>query len=706
MPEPLSASTPIEFLKGIGPKRAEALAEDVGIRTCGDLLFHLPFRYEDRTRFHRVSESVPGPVQLQFRGTIRRIKEVQQKRGRRLEAEFVDEHGDALSLVWFKGVQWVARNLPVGQPCVLWGRVSEYKGGVNMAHPEVLTLQEAKSASALHPVYSSTERLGRFGLNSNGLAKAVQRLMAQLRKVHGEGWIAETLPQEILAMRGMPALAGALEQVHQPRDVQAERLARFRLKFEEFLFLQLLLVQHRNAQTKDLPGVAFTQVGEAFNRFYAERIPFELTGAQKRVIREIREDTRHGQHMNRLLQGDVGSGKTMVALLTALLAVDNGCQACIMAPTEILAQQHLASFREMLGDLPIRVELLTGSVKTADRKPILQGLAEGTVHLLVGTHAVLEPKVVFHRLGLVVIDEQHRFGVAQRARLWAKADIPPHVLVMTATPIPRTLSMTVYGDLDVSVIDELPPGRKPIRTVHRTDAQRLGVFGFMRDQIAEGRQVYVVYPLIEESAQLDHKDLMDGYDSLTRHFPPPEYKISVVHGRMKAEDKDMEMQRFAQGITQIMVATTVIEVGVNVPNASVMVIESATRFGLSQLHQLRGRVGRGANQSYCILMSDKELGKEARRRLETMVRTQDGFEIAEVDLELRGPGDLMGTQQSGVLDLKVADLIKDRALLEDARDIARRILREDPSLEANQHALLKAGVERLRAERPDWSRIS
>ncbi|RPG81062.1 MAG: ATP-dependent DNA helicase RecG [Crocinitomicaceae bacterium TMED114] len=706
MPEPLNASTPIEFLKGIGPKRAEALAEDLGIRTCGDLLFHLPFRYEDRTGFHRVSQAVPGPVQLQFRGTIRNIKEVQQKRGRRLEAEFVDEHGDTLSLVWFKGVQWVARNLPVGQPCVLWGRVSEYKGGVNMAHPEVLTMQEARSASALHPVYSSTERLGRFGLNSNGLAKAVQRLIGHLRKVHGEDWIPETLPPGILAMRGMPALAVALDHVHQPADVQAERLGRFRLKFEEFLFLQLLLVQHRNAQTQDLPGVAFTQVGDAFNRFYGERIPFELTGAQKRVIREIREDTRHGRHMNRLLQGDVGSGKTMVALLTALLAVDNGCQACIMAPTEILAQQHLASFRDMLGDLPIRVELLTGSVKTADRKPILEGLADGTVHLLVGTHAVLEPKVVFHRLGLVVIDEQHRFGVAQRARLWAKADIPPHVLVMTATPIPRTLSMTVYGDLDLSVIDELPPGRKPIRTVHRTDAQRLGVFGFMRDQIAEGRQVYVVYPLIEESAQLDHKDLMDGYESLTRHFPPTEYRISVVHGRMKPEDKDMEMQRFAQGVTQIMVATTVIEVGVNVPNASVMVIESATRFGLSQLHQLRGRVGRGANQSFCILMSDKELGKEARRRLETMVRTQDGFEIAEVDLELRGPGDLMGTQQSGVLDLKVADLIKDRVLLEDARDIARRILNEDPGLDGAGHALLKAGVERLRAERPDWSRIS
>lgn len=706
MPEPLNAATPIEFLKGIGPKRAEALAEDLGIRTCGDLLFHLPFRYEDRTRFHRVAEAVPGPVQLQFKGTIHNVKEVAQKRGRRLEAEFTDEHGDKIPLVWFKGVQWVARHLPVGQPCVLWGRVSDYKGGRNMAHPEVLTLQEAKSASALHPVYSSTERLGRFGLNSQGISKAIQRMIEQLRTAHGTEWMEETLPKEILSMRGMPGLSAALEQVHRPEDVRAERLGRFRLTFEEFLFLQLLLVQHRNRQTKDLPGVAFSQVGEAFHRFYSERIPFELTGAQKRVIREIREDTRHGSHMNRLLQGDVGSGKTMVALLTALLAVDNGCQACIMAPTEILAQQHLASFRDMLGDLPIRVELLTGSVKTADRKPILEGLANGQVDLLVGTHAVLEPKVVFHRLGLVVIDEQHRFGVAQRARLWAKADLPPHILVMTATPIPRTLSMTVYGDLDVSVIDELPPGRKPIRTVHRTDAQRLGVFGFIREQIAEGRQVYVVYPLIEESAQLDHKDLMDGYESLSRHFPPPEFQISVVHGRMKAEDKDAEMQRFAAGTTQIMVATTVIEVGVNVPNASVMVIESAQRFGLSQLHQLRGRVGRGASQSYCVLMSDKELGKEARRRLETMCRTQDGFEIAEVDLELRGPGDLMGTQQSGVLDLKVGDLVKDRPLLEDARDVARRILKADPELAAPHHQLLRTGVERLKASRPDWSRIS
>lgn len=706
MPEPLSVITPIEFLKGIGPKRAEALVEDLGIRTCGDLLFHLPFRYEDRTRFHRVAEAVPGPVQLQLRGTIRKVNEVKQKRGRRLEAEFFDEDGDRLPLVWFKGVQWVARNLPVGQPCVIWGKISDYKGGRNMAHPEVLSLSEAQSASSLHPVYSSTERLGRFGLNSGGLGKAVQRLMAQLRKVHGPEWIQETLPAGILSMRGMPGLTAALEQVHQPDDSNAERLGRFRLKFEEFLFLQLLLVQHRNQQTQDLPGECFIEVGAMFNRFYKDRIPFELTGAQKRVIREIREDTRHGHHMNRLLQGDVGSGKTMVALLTALLAIDNGCQACIMAPTEILAQQHLAGFREMLGDLPIRVELLTGSVKKADRKPILEGLEAGTVQLLVGTHAVLEPKVVFHRLGLVVIDEQHRFGVAQRARLWSKAQIPPHVLVMTATPIPRTLSMTVYGDLDVSVIDELPPGRKPIRTVHRTDAQRLGVFSFIREQVEQGRQIYVVYPLIEESAQLDHKDLMDGYEGLTRHFPPPDFRISIVHGRMKPEDKDAEMQRFVNGVTQIMVATTVIEVGVNVPNASVMVIESAERFGLSQLHQLRGRVGRGANQSFCVLMSGKELGKEARRRLETMCRTQDGFEIAEVDLELRGPGDLMGTKQSGVLDLKVADLVKDRALLEDARDIARRILREDAELKAPQHALLKTGVERLRAARPDWSRIS
>jgi ATP-dependent DNA helicase RecG len=706
MPEPLSVTTPIEFLKGIGPKRAEALAEDLGIRSCGDLLFHLPFRYEDRTRYHRVSEAVPGPVQVQFRGTIRNPKEIQQKRGKRLEAEFTDEHGDVLSLVWFKGAQWVARNLPIGQPCVVWGKVSEFQGGRNMAHPEVMGLGEANSASALHPVYSTTERLGRFGLNSNGLAKAVQRMMVQLRTIHGADWIQETLPPEILSLRGMPGLAVALEQVHQPSDANVERLGRFRLKFEEFLFLQLLLVQHRNQQTQDLPGEAFTEVGAHFNRFYKERIPFELTGAQKRVIREVREDTRNGRHMNRLLQGDVGSGKTMVALLTALLAIDNGCQACIMAPTEILAQQHLAGFREMLGDLPLRVELLTGSVKTADRKPILQGLEEGSVHLLIGTRAVLEPKVVFHRLGLVVIDEQHRFGVAQRARLWAKASIPPHILVMTATPIPRTLSMTVYGDLDVSVIDELPPGRKPIRTVHRTDSQRLGVFGFIREQIELGRQIYIVFPLIEESAQLDYKDLMDGYESLTRHFTPPDYRISIVHGRMKPEDKDAEMQRFVEGVTQIMVATTVIEVGVNVPNASVMVIESAERFGLSQLHQLRGRVGRGANQSFCVLMSDKELGKEARRRLETMCRTQDGFEIAEVDLELRGPGDLMGTKQSGVLDLKVADLVKDRALLEDARDIARRILKGDPGLELTHHALLKSGVERLRAARPDWSRIS
>ena len=706
MPEPISASTPIEFLKGIGPKRAEALVEDLGIRTCGDLLFHLPFRYEDRTRFHAVRGSAAGPVQVQLRGTIRKVKEVQQKRGRRLEAEFIDEHGDALPLVWFKAVKWVARNLPVGQPCVIWGRISDYKGGLNMAHPEVLTLQDARAASSLHPVYGSTERLGRFGLNSNGLAKAVQRLIAQLRDARGVDWMEETLPDNILAHRSLPRLATAMEQVHQPADVQSERLGRFRLKFEEFLFLQLLLVQHRNRQTKALPGPAFVDVGDQFNRFYAERIPFELTGAQKRVIREIREDTRNGTHMNRLLQGDVGSGKTMVALLTALLALDNGHQACVMAPTEILAQQHFVSFQEMLGDLPIRVELLTGSVKTADRKPIMEGLADGSVHLLIGTHAVLEPNVVFSSLGLVVIDEQHRFGVAQRARLWAKAKIPPHVLVMTATPIPRTLSMTVYGDLDVSIIDELPPGRKPIRTVHRTDAQRLGVFGFIREQVAEGRQVYVVYPLIEESAQLDHKDLMDGYESLSRHFPPPDYRISIVHGRMKPQDKDAEMQRFASGQTQIMVATTVIEVGVNVPNASVMVIESAERFGLSQLHQLRGRVGRGANQSFCILMSGKELGKEARRRLETMCRTQDGFEIAEVDLELRGPGDLMGTKQSGVLDLKVADLIKDRALLEDARDLAKRLLLDDPDLDAPKHALLRTGVDRLRAERPDWSRIS
>jgi ATP-dependent DNA helicase RecG len=500
--------------------------------------------------------------------------------------------------------------------------------------------------------------------------------------------------------------ADALRKVHQPASPLEAEQAQTRLRFEELFLLQLTLLKHKKTVTQDLPGVRFEEVGDAFNTFYHEQLPFELTDAQKRVLREIRSDLNTGWHMNRLLQGDVGSGKTVVALLTALLAIDNGYQAAIMAPTEILAQQHLEGLREMLGPMDVRVELLTGSVKGATRKTILEDLKAGDIDILVGTHALIEPTVVFDRLGLAVIDEQHRFGVAQRAKLWKKAKVAPHILVMTATPIPRTLAMTAYGDLDASILDELPPGRKPIQTVHRTDAARLGVFQFLEDQIAEGRQIYLVYPLIEESATLDHKDLMDGYESIVRRFPPPQYQVAIVHGRMKPEDKAWEMERFAKGQAQILVATTVIEVGVNVPNASVMVIESAERFGLSQLHQLRGRVGRGASQSYCILMSSSDLGNDARRRLETMCRTNDGFEIAEVDMELRGPGDVMGTQQSGVPDLKVADLVRDRPLLTSARYLAQSVLEDDPDLGRPEHDALREALETALKARSNWVRIS
>ena len=518
--------------------------------------------------------------------------------------------------------------------------------------------------------------------------------------------MTETLPDRVLREMKLMGRAEALRTVHAPTTPQEAERAQTRLRFEELFLLQLTLLQHKKTVTEDMPGVRFSEVGDAFNTFYHDRLPFELTEAQKRVLREIRGDLNTGWHMNRLLQGDVGSGKTVVALLTALLAKDNGHQAAIMAPTEILAQQHLEGLREMLGPMPVRVELLTGSVKGAARKTILEDLKAGEIDILVGTHALIEPTVVFAKLGLAVIDEQHRFGVAQRAKLWKKAKVAPHILVMTATPIPRTLAMTAYGDLDASILDELPPGRKPIQTVHRTDASRLGVFQFLEDQIAEGRQIYLVYPLIEESATLDHKDLMDGYESIVRRFPPPQYQVAIVHGRMKPEDKAWEMDRFAKGQAQILVATTVIEVGVNVPNASVMVIESAERFGLSQLHQLRGRVGRGASQSYCILMSSSDLGQDARRRLETMCRTNDGFEIAEVDMELRGPGDVMGTQQSGVPDLKVADLVRDRPLLSSARYLAQSVLEEDPDLGRPEHTALREALETALKARSNWVRIS
>jgi ATP-dependent DNA helicase RecG len=696
------AETPIEYVKGIGPKRAEWLRGELGIHTAADLLEHLPFRYEDRTGFASVAALASDAVAIQLQGVIMGLQQVPGKRGARLVAKFQDETG-SVDLVWFKGAKWIAAQIPVQQKVVVFGKPAKYQGRWNIPHPEIELLSsfENRQGAGLQPVYRTTEKLTNRGLSSAGIAKAIRGLLAQT-----DFFSPECLPADLLRELQFPGRTEALCWVHAPQHAEQAERGRKRLKFEELLLLQLKLLRQKQAQTRDVPGVRFEQVGERFNQYYAQHIPFELTGAQKRVMREIRADLNTGWHMNRLLQGDVGSGKTMVALLTALLALDNGYQACVMAPTEILANQHLESFKEALAALPVRVELLTGSVKTAQRKPILAGLASGEVHILIGTHALIEPAVVFHRLGLAIIDEQHRFGVAQRSKLWAKARPAPHVLVMTATPIPRTLAMTAYGDLDVSVIDEMPPGRKEIKTVHRTDEARLAVFQFMEDEIKRGRQVYVVYPLIEESATLDHKDLMDGYESLSRRFPLPEYRIGIVHGRMKSEDKDMEMNRFASGTSQILVATTVIEVGVNVPNASVMVIESAERFGLAQLHQLRGRVGRGAEQSYCVLMTGTELSKDGRTRLETMCRTNDGFELAEVDMELRGPGDLMGTQQSGVPDLKMADLMRDRELLTTARYIGNRLLEEDPELAQPQHAILNAALKRAQRGRPNWSRIS
>ena len=697
-----SLDTPIEFIKGVGPKRADWLRAELGIYSAGDLLEYLPFRYEDRSKFATVSGISTDSTAIQLTGVITGIQQVGSKRGSRLVARFQDDTG-SLDLVWFKGAKWFASQIPVQQRVVVFGKPTAYQGKWNMPHPEIEleSAFELRNGRGLQPVYRSTEKLTNRGLASAGIGRVIRSWLGN------EAFkVPEILPQALLEELQMPGRLAAFRSVHLPADPPEADSARRRLKFEELLYLQLTLLRQKKRQTLDVPGVRFEQVGEHFNQFYKDHLTFELTGAQKRVMREIRVDVNTGWHMNRLLQGDVGSGKTMIAMLTALLALDNGCQACVMAPTEILANQHLESFREALKGMPIRVELLTGSVKTAARKPILQGLATGEVHILIGTHALIEPVVEFKRLGLAIIDEQHRFGVAQRSKLWAKASPPPHILVMTATPIPRTLAMTAYGDLDVSIIDEMPPGRKSIKTVHRHDSARLSVFKFMEDEVKQGRQVYVVYPLIEESATLDYKDLMDGYESLSRRFPLPDFRLGIVHGRMKPKDKDIEMARFSEGTSQILVATTVIEVGVNVPNASVMVVESAERFGLAQLHQLRGRVGRGSEQSYCILMTSGEISKEANLRMETMCRTNDGFEIAEVDMELRGPGDLMGTQQSGVPDLKMADLMRDREILTAARYIASRILEEDPELELPKFAILKTELKRVQSGRPDWSRIS
>ena len=694
-------NTPIEYLKGVGPKRAVVLKEGAGIYTYWDLLNYFPFRYIDRSQFHKIGEVNEEIGLVQIKGRLRTFQEIGINRSKRLVASIEDETGQ-IELVWFKGIKWVKPSLQVGTEYIVFGKASRFGAKYNIAHPE-LTLLDGKASKigGFQPVYHSGDKLTGKGLNSKGFEGIIKNLIPQIK-----GFVQENLPNHILSKFNLISREQAMLLIHQPSNMKEAQSAQLRLKFEELFFLQLLLVKQKQVVRSKSRGHVFEKVGPLFNSLYKEHLPFDLTGAQKKVLKEIRYDLGSGSQMNRLLQGDVGSGKTLVALFSMLIAIDCGFQASLMAPTEILAIQHFETLKEFLQDLPITVALLTGSTKATDRKSIHEQLENGSLHILVGTHALLEDKVKFKNVGLSVIDEQHRFGVAQRARVWKKNKIPPHILVMTATPIPRTLAMTFYGDLDVSVIDEMPPGRKPVSTQHRFDSARNTVFGFIEKEIRKGRQVYIVYPLIEESEKLDYKDLMDGYESIVRRFPQPAYQVSIVHGRMKSADKDHEMSRFVAGETQIMVATTVIEVGVNVPNASIMVVESAEKFGLSQLHQLRGRVGRGAEQSYCILMTSYKLTDDAKKRLETMVRTNDGFEIAEVDLKLRGPGDIMGTQQSGLLDLKIADLARDGQLLKYARDTAFDLISDDPELTKPEHATVRRQLVEMIKERPNWSRIS
>lgn len=696
---------PIEYLKGIGPHRAEQLQKELHIFNGGQLLYHFPFRYYDRTRIYQIRDINLETQYIQLKGTITDIDIAGNGRNERMIANFTDGSGN-IELVWFKGVRWMAKSLIPGKTYILFGKPTAFKNRFNIAHPELELIDDLGKVSfngKMQPVYPVTEKLKQRGIDSKALAKLVQQVWLQTR----EQDIPEILPDNILKRYNFPTRYQALKQIHAPDNEQLLALAQKRLKYEELFLIQYDILSLRGARLKQYAGFIYKDVGEYFNTFYNEQLPFELTNAQKRVIREIRKDTLSGKQMNRLIQGDVGSGKTIVALLSCLLASDNGFQAALMAPTEILAQQHYRSLRELVGSMPYRIELLTASVKGASRKKILDDLQHGLIHLLIGTHALIEAEVVYKNLGLVIIDEQHRFGVAQRAKLWHKnISIPPHVLVMTATPIPRTLAMTVYGDLDVSIIDELPPGRKPILTVHRYEKARDQVYHFMRDQITKGRQIYVVYPLIEESEKMDYKHLLEGYDELCEQFKAPEYSICMVHGKMKNEERDQAMQRFQDKQAQIMVATTVIEVGVNIPNASVMVIENAERFGLSQLHQLRGRVGRGADQSYCILMTDVKLSSEAKRRMDTMVRTNNGFEVADVDLEIRGPGDLTGTQQSGMLNLKIADLIKDQDWLQKARADVQQILDEDMHLNDPANQALARFLQQRKQQKLNWSKVS
>ncbi len=696
----------MKYLAGVGEGRARLLASELGIRTLGDLLYFYPYRYLDRTKIYPIADVTAEQegTYIQIRARVQSKRTLGIGRAQRLVVDVADASGQT-ELLWFRGAKWIEKRLEVGREYVFFGKPGFFHERMSIIHPEFESVDSPKAsgAGALQGVYHTTEKLGSAHLGTKGIYHLVSALWPTAEK-----GITETLPEEIMRAQGLIGRKDALFNIHFPQSAQLLKAAQYRLKFEELFGVQLNILSKSAARTARADGFLFTRVGEFFNRFWAEKLPFELTGAQKRVIKEIRADTVSGRQMNRLLQGDVGSGKTLVALVSMLIAADNGFQSCLMAPTEILARQHFASIQKMTEGLGIRVACQTGSTRTAERRKILKALEGGEIDILVGTHALIEERVKFSNLGLVVIDEQHRFGVEQRARLWTKNNQPPHVLVMTATPIPRTLAMTLYGDLEVSIIDELPPGRKPIKTYLKSDAHRLAVWGFLKREIALGRQVYVVYPLIEESEKLDLKSLTDGFESISRDFPLPEYRVVAVHGRMRPEDKQQAMREFKAGHYNIMVATSVIEVGVDVPNASVMVIENSERFGLSQLHQLRGRVGRGADQSYCVLMSGVKLTKEARQRLETMVETNDGFVLAEMDMRLRGSGDIAGTQQSGLaFDLRIADLGRDGQLIELARRVAGGVLEVDPLLSSPANALLRTLSDRYAPRVPkDFSNIS
>jgi ATP-dependent DNA helicase RecG len=700
MANPNYFDTKIEYIKGIGPIKAGILNKELKIFTTADLLQHYPFRHEDRSQFHQIADVVADMPYIQLKGKVKYIETIGEGSKERFIVYLRDQTGD-IELVWFKGIVGIKKFIQVNQEYIVFGKPTEFNGRINMAHPEIelYNPQEIKEQGTLFPVYHTTDAMKKKMLDSKALAKAIKLMLPQALP-----HIRETLPEEILQNHQLISKKEAIANIHFPKSIELLEKAKFRLKFEELFYTQIKLIQQNLLRKVSYQGFVFKSTS-LLTEFYKNHLEFDLTNAQKRVVKEIHKDFTSGKQMNRLLQGDVGSGKTIVAFIAMLLAIDNGFQACLMAPTEILAEQHYQGLKKYADSLNIPIDILTGSSTSGGRKLIHDYLESGDMKILIGTHALLEEKVKFKNLGLAIIDEQHRFGVEQRSKLWHKNDTTfPHVLVMTATPIPRTLAMTLYGDLDVSIIDELPPGRKPIKTVHRYDSHRLRVFGFIREEIEKGRQVYMVYPLIEESEKLNLKNLMDGYESIARAFP--EYQISIVHGQMKPKDKEYEMQRFLKKETQIMVATTVIEVGVNVPNASIMIIENAERFGLSALHQLRGRVGRGSEQSYCILMTKYELSKEARERIKVMVETNDGFEIANTDLRLRGPGDLAGTQQSGVLDLLIADLTKDGAILEQARQAAQKLLEEDANLQLYKNACIKHQLASIAKNTSNWARIS